>query len=102
MTPPTTSFRYRAATAQGELVEGVLQAPSQGNALEELRRQRLYPVELAELTITRAPARNTLGKRRALALFTRTLATLLGAGVTLERALAFAAKQAAHPDVAAA
>jgi general secretion pathway protein F len=99
----TVQFRYRAATQEGQLVEGVLHAPSQQTVLEELRRQQLYPVEVARLSDARErPRLSSLGRTPALALFARTLATMLGAGVTLERALAFAAQQARHADLAVA
>jgi type II secretory pathway component PulF len=97
------SFRYRASTSEGQVVEGVVQAPSHRSALEEVRRLRLVPVELTpDADTRRASRRSSLGKAPALALFARTIATLLSAGVTLERALAFAAEQARHADVAAA
>ncbi len=96
-------YRYRASTLEGQVVEGVVQAPSQRTALEEVRRQRLVPVELTALADTQATIRRgRLGRTPALALFTRTLATLLAAGVTLDRALAFAADQAQHRDLAIA
>jgi type II secretory pathway component PulF len=77
-----------------------VQAPSRLTALEEVRRLRLVPVELAPVADTqRGSRRSSLGKAPALALFARTIATLLSAGVTLERALAFAAEQARHQDV---
>jgi type II secretory pathway component PulF len=37
----TASYRYRAAAATGEIVEGVLQAPSRQLVLAELQRQHL-------------------------------------------------------------
>ncbi|MGH7470604.1 MAG: type II secretion system F family protein [Longimicrobiales bacterium] len=98
-----TRYRYRAATTEGQVVEGVLQAASQPTALEELRRQRLYPIDVAPIAAADARARRaSLGRGPALALFARTVATMLNAGVTLDRALAFGADQARHPDVARA
>ena len=96
-----SAFRYRAATAEGQVLEGQLQAASQKSALEELRRQRLYPIELAPLVETKRGARST-GKAEAVALLARTVATMLSAGVPLDRALAFSAGQSGHSDVAAA
>src|SRR2546428_1817368 len=43
-------FRCRAATADGQVVEGLVHAPSRQSVLEELRRQRLYPVTVDEST----------------------------------------------------
>ena len=97
----TSGYRYRASTPDGQVVEGVVQAASPLTALEELRRQRLYPVALAPISDARgAPRQSSLGRVQALALFTRTVATMLDAGVALDRTLAFAAAQARHPDVA--
>ncbi len=99
----TSAYQYRAATLEGALIEGVLRAPSERAALAELRRRSLYPVQVERLAEgPPAPRIATLGRASALALFARTVATLLAAGMPLERALAFAARQAGHPDVATA
>lgn len=104
-------YRYRAATPEGRVIEGMVQAPSPGVALEELHRQRLYPVELDPVDQAAASrggaggARATLGgggREPAVASFARTLATLLEAGVPLDRALSFGAEQASHPQLRAA
>ncbi len=98
-----TAFRYRAATHDGQVVEGIVQATSQRTALDELRRQRLVPVDLAHVSPTEAGRTGRrLAKLPAVTLFARTIATLLAAGVPLDRAVAFAAGQARHPAVAAA
>jgi type II secretory pathway component PulF len=86
------AFKYRASTAEGRLVDGVVQAGSQAAAAEELRRQQLVPVTLE---VVSDGARPRSGRRRWLggsdvALFARTLATLLSAGIPLDRALTFA------------
>ena len=99
----TVRFRYRAATHEGQVVEGIVQAPSRQNVLEELRRQRLYPLavdEAASAVATRVSRR--LGRRAALTLWTRNAATLLGAGVPLDRVLAFTAAHAEHQGLAEA
>ena len=99
----TSSYRYRASTPDGQVVEGFVQAASPLTALEELRRQRLYPVDLAPVAgASEAPRKSAMGRGPALSLFTRTVATMLGAGVALDRAVAFAASQARHPAVAEA
>jgi type II secretory pathway component PulF len=94
-------YRYRAATAEGQVVEGVLQAPSRQTALAELHRQRLFPVALDEVG---APVRRARGRAPsravAVALWTRNVSILLGAGVPLDRALAFTAEQAGHDGLA--
>ena len=97
-------YRYRAATPAGRVVEGVIDAASVGMALEALRRQQLTPVDVtdADLSVGRGRQERGVGRAAALALATRTLAALLGAGVALDRALAFAAEQASNAEVAAA
>src|SRR5439155_989335 len=74
----TVRFRYRAATHEGQVVEGIVQAPSRQNVLEELRRQRLYPLavdEAASAAATRVSRR--LGRRAALTPWTRNAAPAL-------------------------
>ena len=97
-------FRYRASDADGRLVEGVVQAPTRVIALEELRRQRLVPVDITPLGSATAAfaAPRRQGRSQALAVWARTVATLLEAGMPLDRALEFGATHAGHPSIAAA
>ena len=103
-------FRYRAATAEGAEVDGVLDAATRAAALDALRRQALVPIALddtaARSSVGAAGPGTAVARRgnraEAVALFARTLGTLLGAGMPLERALAFTAEQATHPAVATA
>jgi general secretion pathway protein F len=86
-------YRYRAATTEGQLVEGVLEAPSRQTVLESLHRQRLYPVAVEQDSpgpVARRQSR--IGTRAALTLWARNTATLLGAGLPLDRALGFSAE----------
>lgn len=86
-------YRYRAATAEGQVVEGILQAPSRQTVLETLHRQRLYPVAVEEVEAGRAEGRRSrLGTRAALATWSRNMATLVGTGLPLDRALGFTAE----------
>lgn len=101
---PGTAFRYRASTDAGAMVDGVVQAPSRDEALRELRRQQLWPVAVDPVQ-SRAPqaarlATGASARRKAVAQWTRTLATLIDAGAPLDRALAVAQAQSAHQDVA--
>jgi type II secretory pathway component PulF len=95
-------YRYRASDADGRLVEGVVQAASRGIALEELRRQRLVPVDVSPLGTELAARAPKQRRTQAIATWARTVATLLEAGMPLDRALAFGATHAAHPAVASA
>jgi len=99
-TPVVERYRYRASDADGRLVEGVVQASSRGVALEELRRQRLVPVDVAPLGTDRGGRTPRQRRAQALAAWARTVATLLEAGMPLDRALAFGATHATHPAVA--
>lgn len=104
-TPGALRFRYQAATAEGRVVAGVLDTASRDAALGELRRRQLFVIALDEEGGMRAGgtlAGGTLagGARAArrpvsLALWTRTLATMVGAGVRLDEALAFGAERLA-------
>ena len=101
-----TSFQYRAATQAGALVNGVLRAASRDAALRELRRQQLWPVTV-EVVVTRARpnVRTVFGaaaRRRAVTQWTRTVATLIDAGTTLDRALGVAHAQCLDVDVGTA
>ena len=87
------SFRYRAAMESGEIVSGRLAATTRVAALDELHQKQLFVITLDE----EAPATARRFSRRpsdrvSLALWTRTLATMLGAGVHLSEALAFGAE----------
>jgi general secretion pathway protein F len=99
----TTRFRYRAATREGQVVEGVIQAPSRQSVLDGLRRQRLYPVAVDEAAgaVAKTPGRR-LSRQAAVTLWTRNAAILLGAGVSVDRTLAFTAHQTGHPGLATA
>jgi general secretion pathway protein F len=96
----TMRYRYRAATTEGQVIEGVLQAPSRQTVLETLHRQRLYPVAVDELGTGRGHGRGSrLGTRTALTLWARNTATLLAAGLPLDRALAFTAEHLGNDRV---
>ncbi len=97
MAESTQRFRYRAATIDGRLVDGFLAAGSEGAALASLEERALIPIDLApaseELVRRR---RGRTAQRTALGIWARTLATMLGAGVPLDRALAFVTAHATH------
>ena len=81
-------FRFKAATAAGDVLEGEVEAASRGSALEQLRRKGQLPIRVEPLIGTAAsrPIRTT-GRRtnrlppREVTLLTRELATLLKAGL---------------------
>lgn len=88
----SATFRYKAADTAGKVMEGDLQSSSRREAIEDLRRRQLYPFDLIEVgaqskraTTARSSGRVALGD--ALALWTRVVATMVGAGMPLEKAL---------------
>jgi type II secretory pathway component PulF len=92
----STRYRYRAATAAGEIREGVLQAASREGVIRELRGQQLTPVEIVVGGRTKAARASSRGRHAAVTLWTRELATLLEAGFSLDRALAVTIRHASH------
>ncbi len=86
-------FQYRAMTGSGAVVRGVLDAPSREQVVRQLRTRGLYPIAATErgegglgglLKGLRFGNRVSL---RGLAMVTQELATLLKAGLELDRAL---------------
>ncbi|MBU6367080.1 MAG: type II secretion system F family protein [Gemmatimonadetes bacterium] len=80
-------WRYRAATAAGELLDGALEAPSEAAALAALRRDGLFVVALTPAAATEARWRRAGRGGPTLATATRSVATLLEAGIPLDRSL---------------
>jgi len=112
-----TRWHYAAADATGAVVRGEIDATSERDAIDALRRRSLWVTALSpsidlgdnaspgSFADHRAPStiaawfagvRATRTSARDLALVTRAVATLLSAGVPLERALGYAVAQA--PD----
>src|SRR2546428_3073159 len=90
-------FRYRAATADGQVVEGLVHAPSRQSVLEELRRQRLYPVTVDESTpAAAARVERRLRRPAARALWAPDTPPLLSAGGPPPPALALTPHYARH------
>lgn len=99
-------FAYRGLAASGRPVNGVIDAESPRGARLRLRELGLFPTELvAEETLTAAPPalrgwRLSFGRRikaPELALLTRQLSALLGAGVQLVDSLGTLAGQTKNP-----
>jgi general secretion pathway protein F len=90
-------YRYEAVAASGEVIAGEMEGASQDDVVVHLQRQGHVPIR-AETTrrslLSRALAGPTLGRRggsrRSLVLLTQQLATLLHAGLSLDRALEIA------------
>jgi len=89
-------YRYRAATTNGQILEGIIEASSRRTALDELRSRQLYPVTLEAAPSRQRKSRSLLGRRAAVTVWARDVATLLDAGLPLDRALAVTAEHATH------
>lgn len=107
-------YRYRAVSTSGEVAVGELDAASEGEIVDRLRDQGLMPMQIAHATGAASVATPTAarpGQRRRLfaptkvtrdqlLAATRELATLLQAGLPLDRALEILVGLAASPPVA--
>ncbi len=88
-------YRYEAVDAAGETLRDELEAPTPDAAVEQLRDRGLLPLSVNEAKgglLRGGLGQPLFSKRRALSrkaigLFTQQLASLLGAGMPLDRAL---------------
>ena len=93
------AFEYKALDGRGRQKSGVMEGDSARQIRQLLREQGLTPLEVNETTekAKREANRFVLFRRGAstseLALITRQLATLVGAGLTIEEALRAVAEQ---------
>ena len=96
-------FLYRALNAAGEVVEGERESHDRERLIAALKKEGLRPLQALEKRRGSALRTLALGRRRsrvddaALVLFTRGVATLLGAGLPLEQALEEAAAGEVSP-----
>jgi general secretion pathway protein F len=83
-------FKYQALDSEGKLKKGVIESDSARQVRANLREQGLVPVEVDQLTqTTKGGTKRVRGRLSVseLSLLTRQLATLLGAGLTIEQTL---------------
>jgi general secretion pathway protein F len=91
-------FRYKAVNAAGDVAAGELDAANESEILERLRDQGLMPMQVVAAPGERSLSAQKPARRRSwfaprrvtrdnVLAFTRELATLLGAGLPLDRAL---------------
>ena len=98
------SFRYQAVSADGTALSGSVTAESVQAAARELRQRGLVATRINSVTALES-ARNlgrSIRTRRGTLRFSEEVATLLGAGITLERALEITADVAETKADAAA
>jgi len=98
-------YAYRGLTAAGRNVQGVIDADSAKGARVRLRRDGIFPTDVAEEHAAASTA-SGLSLRRGprltpveLALVSRQLSTLIGAGVPVVEALAAVGEQSDRPAV---
>jgi type IV pilus assembly protein PilC len=83
-----TAFAYTAINAQGLVSKGVLHAPDQDSAKDQLRQQGLLAQALSEQKVASSGgARFSKVKPKSLQIFSRQFATLIQAGVSIVQAL---------------
>lgn len=95
-------FQYKAVSATGDVQEGVLDGPSQSAVVEKLQSMGLIPIRAEEAaqsaarkSVAKGEHKSILGRLLAprrvtqanLAVFTREMATLLKAGLPLDRSM---------------
>lgn len=90
-----TAFRFRALDAQGQAVDGVLEADTGRAARNSLRERGLLPVHVSSIT-ARSDVRPTASrlKESELVLISHQWATLLSSGLTVVQALSALTEQA--------
>ncbi len=102
-------YQYKAVTPAGEVQEGVLEAASHPGAVSRLQEMGFIPIRAEEASAARAgPAAAKSGSlferkgisQNDIAIITRELATLLKAGLPLDRSIEILINLAATPRVA--
>jgi type II secretion system protein F len=98
-------FVYRAADQQGKTIDGVMDAADARAVVERLQRDAYFPIRVAPqggVTGLRLDVRSLRQRRvstRDVVEFTQQLATLVDAGLPLERALVILEEMTTHPRV---
>lgn len=105
-----TKFKYEAKDQSGKLVKGSVSAENQADAVADLRRRNLTPLDVTKSggwfggggtkTKGKKKASRSSVKSGELEVFTRQLATMLGAGIPMLEALEILADQAESPGFA--
>ncbi len=93
------SFSYKAKMLSGSLTEGKVEAKDKRSALEQIRAQKLTPLEVNEASQSFADLFSKINflkpsvKPKELVLFSRQLSTLVSAGVPLVQGLTILEEQ---------
>ena len=98
------NIAYRALTASGERVSGELEAADVATAIARLQDSGLIPIDAAPAARSERRAAPVVATRatRHVTQLTRELATLIGAGQTVEGALSLAREEVPDRGLAAA
>ena len=98
-------FVYRAADQQGKTIDGVMDAADARAVVERLQRDAYYPIRVAPQGAAAGLGVEirALGQRRVtnrdVVEFTQQLATLVDAGLPLDRGLVILEEMTAHPRI---
>jgi general secretion pathway protein F len=94
-------FKYRAKKGPHDVAEGVIEAPSEKEAVEKLSKMGYIPVSVREEASLSGTPKTHFSKKRSgrvrnreITVFTRELASLLKSGVPILKALAIIEEQA--------
>ena len=79
------TYKYKARDEEGNVVSGNLRATDENELHEKLKNDNMFLIDVKEIQTTKKRAKRLKFDR--LADFSRNIAKLLGAGVTLVRAL---------------
>jgi general secretion pathway protein F len=98
-------FEYVALDEKGRQRKGFIDAPGIAAARQQLREENVYPVEINQASDRKEPSLTGVFKMNIwervsandVAIFTRQLSTLLGAGMPLVPSLSILMKQANNP-----
>ncbi|MGH2790282.1 MAG: type II secretion system F family protein [Actinomycetota bacterium] len=100
------SFAYRVRTKEGRVLEGKMEAGGEAAVASKLRSQGMTPIQInkeskasMKMELHLLPQRVKL---KDLAIFSRQFATMIGAGLSLLRALNILAEQSENPKLAEA
>jgi type IV pilus assembly protein PilC len=107
----STKFKFEARDATGKVVKGAVTASSQSEAIGDLRRRNLTPLNVNKAGGLASMFQKSSGNKRGMAkrasarkgeleVFTRQLATMLSAGIPMLEALEILADQAESPGFA--
>ncbi len=101
------AFSYRAATLDGKIIEGTMEAPDNGAVALKLQDMGLLPIRVdaagGRSLLSREvelPWKRKRVKRKSLLVFTQELHTMVRSGIPLDRSLAVLGHLAENPALA--